>query len=229
MIVAAIVVAAGSGRRVGASTNKVLLPLAGRPILRRSVEAIAADARVGSIRVVIRPEDEAHVRAALAGVACRDLVVVHGGKERADSVRCGLDAIDPDAHLVLVHDAARPLLSPRVLTAVIDAALEHGAAIPAVPVADTLKRVRTAIVLETVDRAELAAAQTPQAATPQLLRKAYANWQNADVPPTDEAQLLERAGVRVAVVPGDPRNLKITTAADLALAEFLWARTEEST
>ncbi|MBL8769050.1 MAG: 2-C-methyl-D-erythritol 4-phosphate cytidylyltransferase [Planctomycetes bacterium] len=227
--VAAIVVAAGSGRRLGAGINKVLLPLARRPILRRSVDALCADPRVMSVRVVIRPEDEADVTQALSGGRWPDLRCVHGGKERADSVRHGLDAVDPRAQLVLVHDAARPLLPATVLSAVIDAGLAHGAAIPAVPIADTLKRVRDGIVRETVDRSELAAAQTPQAAKPELLRAAYAQWPADGPPPTDEAQLLERAGVRVAVVAGDATNLKITTAADLALAEFLCGRTEGST
>ncbi|MBK6942796.1 MAG: 2-C-methyl-D-erythritol 4-phosphate cytidylyltransferase [Planctomycetes bacterium] len=228
MYVAAIVVAAGSGRRLGAGVNKVLLPLAQRTILDRSVAAISADSRVRSIRVVIRPEDDADVRAALAAGRWPDLALVHGGKERADSVRCGLTALDDRVQLVLVHDAARPLLPPRVLSAVIDAGLAHGAAIPVVAVSDTLKRVQDGKVKETVDRSDLAAAQTPQAATLQRLRAAYARWPSPGPPPTDEAQVLERAGVSIAVVAGDARNLKITTAADLALAEFLCLRTEDA-
>lgn len=226
--VAAIVVAAGSGRRLGASVNKVLLPLAGRTILHRSVDAIRADARVRSIRVVIRPEDDADVRDALADGNWPDLALVHGGKERADSVRCGLAALDDRVRLVLVHDAARPLLPAHVLSAVIDAGLAHGAAIPVVAISDTLKRVRDGKIRETVDRAELASAQTPQAATLDLLRDAYARWPNSGPPPTDEAQVLEHAGVSIAVVAGDARNLKITTAADLALAEFLGRKTEDA-
>lgn len=226
--VAAIVVAAGSGRRLGATVNKVLLPLAGRAILRRSVEALCADPRVRSIRVVIRPDDEPEVLSALGGGPFPDLRCVPGGTERADSVRRGLEATDPRAHLVLVHDAARPLLPRHVLAAVIDAGFSQGAAIPTVPVADTLKRVADGVIGGTVDRSALAAAQTPQAARPAALRDAYARWPTGAAPPTDEAQVLEHAGIRVAAVAGDPRNLKITTQADLALAEFLCTRTEDA-
>ena len=147
--------------------------------------------------------------------------MVGGGATRADSVRAGLAVVPADAAVVVVHDAARPLAGPDLFAAVVDAvrAGDVDGAVPVVPVADTLKRVRGARVVATVDRDGLVAIQTPQAFAADALRAAHADGGDA----TDDAGLLEAAGMAVGTVPGDPRNLKLTRPEDLALAEALLA------
>jgi 2-C-methyl-D-erythritol 4-phosphate cytidylyltransferase len=146
------------------------------------------------------------------------VLAVEGGATRADSVRAGLGAVPVDADVVLVHDAARPLATRALCDAVI-AAVRDGAdaAVPAVSVADTIKRVEGARVVDTVDRAQLVAVQTPQAFRASALRAAHASGRDT----TDDAALVEAAGGTVVVVPGEPRNLKITTPDDLAVAAAL--------
>jgi 2-C-methyl-D-erythritol 4-phosphate cytidylyltransferase len=147
-------------------------------------------------------------------------VVVEGGPTRAESVRRGLSAVPDEADVIIVHDAARPLASPALFGAVLDAVTSGGAdgAIPALGVSDTIKVVdATRTVTATLDRATLVAVQTPQAFGADILRRAHAAGTEA----TDDAALVEALGATVRVVPGDPRNLKITTPADLGTAEHL--------
>lgn len=201
-----ILVAAGAGRRFGRPKSDV--PLAGIPLVER------AAAPFGAFRekvVVVRSEEAESFR--LPGWK-----VVAGGARRRDSVENGLRALAPDTRFVLVHDAARPLLPAAVVERVLRAAMETGAAIPAVPVHDTIKQVEDGLVRRTLDRKRLVAVQTPQGFRADLLRRALASTP-ADA--TDEAALVEGLGEAVAVVPGDPRNLKITTPFDLRLAEAL--------
>lgn len=201
-----VLVAAGEGRRLGGP--KALLDLAGRPLVARAAEAFAG---FGDRVVVLRGEDVDRVD--LPGWK-----KVAGGARRRDSVARGLEALDPATTLVLVHDAARPLVTRELALRVLEAAARAGAAIPAVPVADTLKRVEQGKVLGTVDRATLAAAQTPQAFAVALLRRALAATPRDA---TDDAALVEALGEPVLAVEGDPRNMKITTTGDLALAEAI--------
>ncbi|MBI4878483.1 MAG: 2-C-methyl-D-erythritol 4-phosphate cytidylyltransferase [Planctomycetes bacterium] len=221
--VAAVVVAAGAGRRMGARENKVFLDLCGQPILARTIAALARSRRIHEIVLVTRAEDREEARriAAAAAGPSLPLRLAEGGAERGASVRSGVAAAPLDADILLVHDAARPFVSARLIGALIDAAERHGAAIPALPVADTLKRARAGVILETVSREELFSAQTPQAFRAELLRDALARPAPAGGAPTDDALLLERAGREVHIVPGDPANLKITTPQDLALARAL--------
>ncbi len=203
----AIVVAGGRGQRFGRPKQFALL--AGRSVLERSLETARAAAD-GAVLVV---------PAALAGepgFECER--VVSGGATRAESVRAGLAALPPDADIVVVHDAARPLADASLFAAVI-AAVRDGAdgAVPAVPLADTVKRVLGAEVVETLDRASLVAVQTPQAFLVEVLRRAHAGEPEA----TDDAGLLEAIGARVVIVPGSASNLKITRPEDLALAATL--------
>jgi 2-C-methyl-D-erythritol 4-phosphate cytidylyltransferase/2-C-methyl-D-erythritol 2,4-cyclodiphosphate synthase len=152
---------------------------------------------------------------------------VEGGTRRQDSVRAGFDALERDApdatgeRVVLVHDGARPVVAPALVTAVVDATERYGAAIPAVPVSDTLKHVVDGRIETTVDRGSLAAAQTPQGVRRTILRDALARPAAPDGTWTDEAALLEAAGIAVHVVPGDPANLKVTVPADLDRAALL--------
>lgn len=219
MKTAAIIVAAGRGRRMASSLPKVFLPLAGRTILARSVGAFLHHARIS--RVVIAVADQPAARRAL-GDDGGSVRLVAGGEHRQDSVLSGLDAIG-DVDIVLVHDAARPLVEPALIDAVIDAAAEFGAAVPLTPVAATVKRFGDdRFVTATVPRETLGLAQTPQGFRTDLLRRAFES-SSPDDPATDDAALVERLGVRVRVVEGSSRNIKITVPADLALAEALLA------
>jgi 2-C-methyl-D-erythritol 4-phosphate cytidylyltransferase/2-C-methyl-D-erythritol 2,4-cyclodiphosphate synthase len=216
----AVVVAAGSSRRMGGG-DKLQLALAGRPLLAWTLEALAAARSVRGLVLVAAPERVAELAAAPWVRAVRAQVVA-GGARRQASVAAGVAATS--AEIVLVHDGARPLVSPRLVDVVAAAAREHGAAIPVRPVAETLKRLTEGRVGATVDRAGLAAAQTPQAARRELLLAALERHaaEEPDAPEfTDEAALLEANGVAVAAVPGEAENLKVTVPEDLRLAEAL--------
>jgi len=210
-----VVVAAGRSTRLGGALPKQFEFLGGRTVLERSVAALAHRPAVRGV-VVVLPAAEAtgelgqRVRS-WPGV----LDVVRGGESRADSVRCGLAAIGP-APFVLVHDAARPLASGRLVDAVIAATRSHGAAIPAQPVPDTVKRLDgSGAVAATIDRARLRLAQTPQGSRTDWLVDALDGARAEGIEVTDESAALERAGRPIAVVDGDPRNRKITTVEDL--------------
>ena len=210
-----IVVAGGSGRRFG--DQKQFSLLGGRPVLEWAVAAC-------------RPCSAGIVLVLPAGAGAPDLhgadATVAGGPTRADSVRCGLAAVPESATVIVVHDAARPLASPALFDAVIDAVTrgEADGAVPGVPPSDTIKTVDGAgNVTGTVDRATLVAVQTPQAFRADVLRRAH---EQAGPDATDDAVLVESLGGRVRVVPGDPRNLKITAPDDLGAAERLLASRE---
>jgi 2-C-methyl-D-erythritol 4-phosphate cytidylyltransferase len=222
MRTAAIIVAAGRGRRMDSLLPKVFLPLAGRTVLARSVGTFLR--HPGIDRVVVAVADEPAARRALADDAGR-VRLVAGGERRQDSVLNGLHAAG-EVDIVLVHDAARPLVEPSLIDAIIAAAAEFGAAVPITPVAATVKRLSgDGFVLTTVPREDLGLAQTPQGFQTRLLRRAFDSI-SAGQQATDDAALVERLGVRVRAVDGSPRNIKITVPADLELAEALLARME---
>jgi 2-C-methyl-D-erythritol 4-phosphate cytidylyltransferase len=211
-----VVVAGGSGERFGAPKQFALL--GGRPVLEWSVAACRP-----SCAHVVLVLPAGHAALSQPHPPYGADVVVSGGATRAESVRAGLAAVDGDADVVVVHDAARPLAPPALFAAVI-AALDAGVAgaICALPVSDTLKRTdrpladgATPVVVATVDRDELVAVQTPQAFVASVLRRAHAAGTDA----TDDAALVEALGEKVAVVRGDPANVKLTTPADLAFAQ----------
>jgi 2-C-methyl-D-erythritol 4-phosphate cytidylyltransferase/2-C-methyl-D-erythritol 2,4-cyclodiphosphate synthase len=218
MAAAGLVVAAGRATRFGGGVPKQFLDLAGRTLVERSIEALSARPGIDGVAVVLAPEElggprERHLRA-LSGV----VAVVPGGDTRARSVASGLAALGAFDH-VLVHDAARALVPAGVIDRVLAATLAHGAAIPVLPVRDTVKQDDgEGFVARTVDRAPLRLAQTPQGSRRDWLTEALALAANDGVEVTDEAQALERAGRRVALVAGDPANGKITTPEDLDLA-----------
>lgn len=226
MRVAALVLAAGRGERLGASVPKAFLPLAGRPLVVRAVEALAAWPEVEWIVPVVPAADAARFAALPRDFpgAERLADAVVGGAERQDSMRAGLAALPAGCELVAVHDAARPLVRPEDVGRVIAAAARTGAALLAVPVRDTLKRVRAGRVEETLPRAACWAAQTPQVFRVELLREALAKAEAEGFVATDDAQLVERLGAPVEIVEGDAANLKITWPEDVALAEALWRR-----
>jgi 2-C-methyl-D-erythritol 4-phosphate cytidylyltransferase len=219
-----VIPAGGLGTRLGSRTPKQFLALGGRPILAATVAHFARRPDVSAIVVAAPAEHVARVRALLAPTVRRPaLSVVAGGPTRQESVRLALDAIGSDVELVVVHDAVRPFLTPALVAGVVAAAARTGAAICALPIAETVKRVRDGRVETTIDRSALWAVQTPQAFRTALLREAHDKARRDGVAGTDDAMLVERLGHSVAVVPGSPANLKITTADDLRRARR-WVR-----
>ena len=220
MTAVALIVAAGRGERLGSSAPKALVALSGRPMLDWSVAALHAAEGIGAI-VVALPGDALH--AAPAGC-----VAVAGGAERSHSVRAALAAAPQDADVVLVHDAARPLLTPELVERCLQALHEDGgwdAAIAAAPVTDTVKRAADGLrVTETLVRSELWAVQTPQVFRRAALERALSRPDAELAAATDDAMLVERDGGRVRVVPAPRENLKVTTPLDLAVAELLLGR-----
>jgi 2-C-methyl-D-erythritol 4-phosphate cytidylyltransferase len=214
----ALIAAAGSGERLGIDRPKAFAGLGGRPLLAESIDRLDRCELVDAIVVAAPPGwEEPAILLAEELAASKVVACVTGGDTRADSVAAALAEVPEEALVVLVHDAARPLVDDAVIERLLTALGEgFDGVVPALQVADTLKRVRDGVVEETVERAELMTAQTPQAFVAPALRRAFAH----DVAgATDCAALVERSGGRVAVVDGDSRLLKITTPADLALVE----------
>lgn len=222
----AILVAAGRGERMGAGRPKAFLPLGGEPILLRAARSFDAAASVEAVVAVVPGAELESARSMLAGLAKLHAVVV-GGARRQDSVLEGMkQAPDGFAGIVLVHDAARPFADAALIDAVAAAAREHGAALPLLGLVDTIKRVRDGWVVETIDRSELGAAQTPQGFRFELLARAYQAAMRDGLTLTDEAMAVELLGQPAAAVPGSPRNRKLTTLEDLAWAEGILAAQE---
>jgi 2-C-methyl-D-erythritol 4-phosphate cytidylyltransferase len=218
----AIVVAAGRGDRLGLDRPKAFARLGDRPLLAESLERLDDSAWVDAV-VVAAPAEWERSCVLLAEELGSGKVVacVTGGATRADSVRLALAEVPEDAAVVLVHDAARPLLPPEVVERVL-APLSEGwdGVVPALPIPDTVKRVERDVVVETVDREGLVAVQTPQAFVAPVLRDAFAGDVSGA---SDCASLVERKGGRVLVVPGDRRLLKVTEPSDLEWLERLLA------
>jgi len=226
MRVAALVLAAGRGDRLGEGLPKAFVPLAGEPLLAHALAALDAASRVDLVIPVVARSDLARwdaLRPSLAALPKLGTAVV-GGAERQDSMAAGLAALPADVAVVAVHDAARPLVRPEAVDRVVRAALRDGAAILAVPVRDTIKRVRGGRVVETPPRRECFAAQTPQVFRVEVLREALDKARAAGRVGTDDAEIVEALGVAVTVVEGDADNLKVTHAEDLPLAERILLR-----
>ena len=224
-------VIAGGG--AGAATPKQFLEIGGVPVLVHGLRAFLAVARVEAVYVAVRRAEIDRVAALMQEFGLGNKVhVVEGGENRQQSVSNALAQLVAEAgctedDVVLVHDAARPLIEPAIIERTIDAVVEHGAAIVGLPAVDTIKQVeRTAhgaIITATIPRERIVQAQTPQGARCGLLRRAFAEAEADGFAGTDEASLLERAGNLVAVVQGSARNFKITQPGDLELAEFYMA------
>lgn len=218
--VSVLIVAAGRGRRLGAQVPKQFLFVGGRTLLERCLAVFESVASVDDIWLVL-PRGQ-HQRCKRLGRRFRKLRgAVVGGRQRSDSVARGLDRVDHDG-VVLVHDAARPFVSREIIRRVIEATRRHGAAIPAMPVRDTLKRGgRDGLVRGTLPGDRVWAAQTPQGFRVPLLRRAYSGRKPAGVP--DDCALVERLGTRVQIVRGSSLNFKVTWKEDLRLARMLAA------
>jgi 2-C-methyl-D-erythritol 4-phosphate cytidylyltransferase/2-C-methyl-D-erythritol 2,4-cyclodiphosphate synthase len=220
MHVTAIIAAAGEGRRLGAALPKQLLDIGGRSILERSVAAFTGHGRVNEV-IVVLPAALAAAPPEWMTASRPAMRIVAGGERRQDSVANAFDRVAAHSDVVLVHDAVRPFVSTDLISRAIDAAVEHGAAIVALPVRDTVKRVDAAgghpVITGTIPRDTIYLAQTPQAFRRDVLRAAVALGRSG-VDATDEAMLAEQAGHPVHVVEGDPANVKITTTGDLEAA-----------
>ena len=212
MTVTALIVAAGSGSRMGSVVPKQFRVIAGKAVVAHAVDALRSHPAIDAVRVVIGAGQEDIARQALADRQVGELII--GGAERADSVRAGLDAVETD--VILVHDAARPFCPHEVVDRLLQALEENEGAAPALPVADTLARADN-MLGEAVDRSGMVRVQTPQAFRFSSLVEGYALWTGPS--PTDESTVMRAAGREVAIVEGDPMLEKLTTATDWQRAE----------
>ena len=228
---AALVAAAGSSTRMGGGTNKLLLPLDGIPVLIRTLDALQRAERVDEIIVATREEELVEIAQLCHtyGITkCKK--VVRGGESRAHSVMLAALEADKSMELLAVQDGARPLVTPELIDSVIAAATRCGAAAPAVPVKDTIKCVREdGAVAQTLDRSALRAVQTPQVFTADVLKAALQSVLEQGIEVTDDCGAVERLGKVVFLTEGEKTNLKITTPADLVLAEAILKDREERT
>ncbi|MCD5407842.1 2-C-methyl-D-erythritol 4-phosphate cytidylyltransferase [Candidatus Bipolaricaulota bacterium] len=216
-----VILAAGRGERFGG--GKAFATLRGRPLLVWCADAFVVSGAVGELVVVARPGEEELVAEVLAGVPL-PLRLVSGGERRQDSARAGVEAAG--GKYVLIHDAARPLVTPNLIRRVLEAAKEHGAAVPALPVVDTVRYLdeRGFLRPQAVPRRGLVRIQTPQGFRRDHLLSALEEPERKGLSLTDDAAALLAVGAPVATVPGDPKNLKITHPNDLPLAEALFSK-----
>lgn len=215
----AVIVAAGSGRRMGTAQKKQYLLLQGKPILEHTLQVFQSAEAVDLMVLVVGEEDVPQAQQYAAEYSKLSKVIA-GGRERIDSVRNGLAAVPETTEVVLIHDGVRPFVQPALIEAVVKTVREKGACIPAIPVKDTIKQVDEAGVIEnTPHRKKLWQAQTPQGFLLPLIRAAYGQVPQGEL--TDDASLLELQGKKVHIVPGSEENIKITTPWDLKVAELI--------
>ena len=219
-LVSAVIVAAGSSRRMG-GTDKLAAPLAGSTVIAHTIRAFQESAEVGEIVLVLRQGAEG---SALEGASGCDKLsrIVHGGDTRTQSAYAGVMACDPEAEIILIHDGARPLVTKEVIRSAVEGARKFGAAVPVTPVTDTVKVGKDGFADSSPDRSTLFAAQTPQAFRAELIKAALQDAVDKKLSLTDDCAAVERLGMHVKLVEGDVRNRKITLPADLALAEVLY-------
>jgi len=219
----AVIVAAGNASRME-GIDKVMAPLGGEPVIKRTVRAFETCDAIGEIVVVTR-EDQLVAVSELCGEFQKVTAVVVGGSSRVESVQNGLSALSDKVKLAAIHDGARPLATWQMIDRVVRAANSYGAAAPAVPVKDTIKEVAGGIVKATPDRSALRAVQTPQVFDFDLLRGALKKALLEEAKITDDCSAVENMGMSVKIVEGDERNIKITTPMDLKIAELLLEET----
>ncbi|SEO77153.1 2-C-methyl-D-erythritol 4-phosphate cytidylyltransferase [Amphibacillus marinus] len=218
-----IILAAGLGKRMGLGYNKQFIHLEGKPLLNHTLEAFERDRNCNKFYIVVRKAEEEQVKEMVAMASLKKpYQFVYGGQERQDSVYAGLCAIKDRSPLVFIHDGARPFISINALQRLNRSVSEHGAAILAVPVKDTVKQLRAENDhLITLDRSTLYLAQTPQAFDLQMIKHAHADACKAGYYGTDDASLVERLNQHVQLVEGESTNIKITTPDDLEQAAFI--------
>ncbi|BBW98136.1 2-C-methyl-D-erythritol 4-phosphate cytidylyltransferase [Geobacillus sp. FSL W8-0032] len=219
----AIVLAAGQGKRMNAGMNKQFLELGGEPLIVRTLKVFDGDARCAGIVLVVNPAERQRLAQLLERYRIRKVTALaNGGQERQHSVYNGLQALKGEG-IVLIHDGARPFIRVRQLHELADAAVQDGAAIPAVRVKDTIKKANGLFVEETIDRSSLWAVQTPQAFRLSLIMEAHEAAKRDGYLGTDDASLIERLGKPVRLLEGDYQNIKLTTPDDLLFAEAILA------
>jgi 2-C-methyl-D-erythritol 4-phosphate cytidylyltransferase len=222
-----LIPAAGVGRRMGSSRNKLLLTLLGKPLLAWTLAAAAASESISWIGIVGQPVDFPDFQEILAHLSLtksltKPVQFVRGGATRQESVYNGLQALPPEAERVLIHDGARCLVTPELLDRCAQTILHCGGLIAAIPVKDTIKVVdEGGLIRDTPDRKNLWAAQTPQAFEVNLLKECHEKGRGLGWEVTDDAALFEKCGLPVQIVEGEETNLKITTTVDLTVAEFI--------
>jgi len=222
MRISAIVVAAGSGQRLGLNQAKAFVEISGRPILFYCLSMLRVVPDLTEIVITYPDGGEVRTREIAQGSGLElPIKLVRGGIERQDSVRAALEFTSAESEIVIIHDAARPLAESRLFIECIAKTRHADGAIAAIPVSDTLKQVENGAITATRQRAGLFQAQTPQAFRREILIRAHQQAAIENFAATDDADLVERVGGKVAVVEGSPRNLKITTREDLAIAEAL--------
>ena len=221
--VAAIICAGGPGTRFGGKRKKQFADVDGRAVFVRSVEMFADRKEVQQVLLGINPDDEEIVDVKWGpNLKFFGVKLFFGGEQRFDTVNNGLKLVKDDIDLVAVHDACRCCVTEKMINETIAAAEKSGAAIPACPVAATIKQAKDGVIVKTVDRSDLFEAQTPQVFEAKLLRKAYANLKNLDQSKiSDDAQLVEALGEKVTIVETDSSNIKITRVSDIAIAEAI--------
>lgn len=226
MRVNAIILAAGRGTRMGARGSKVLLPVAGRPLILHTLDRFARSREVHRALLVVPPEEVKDYENLLRAAAPAGLEtgVRPGGARRQDSVRAGLEALDPDCEFVVVHDGARPFAAPDLIDRCVRESRGDRSVTAAVPARNTIKTVFEGQVKETLPRSHLWETQTPQAFPVRVLRDAYELAGREGVEATDDAMLVERMGLPVWVVEGNSANLKVTYPEDILFAEALVTR-----
>ena len=215
----AVIVAAGTASRMG-GIDKVMAPLQGEPMLKRTVRTFQQCDAIKEIVIVTR-EDLLERVSAMCAEFPKVMAVVVGGKDRPESVNNGLNALSKNVKLAAIQDGARPLVTWQVIDRVVRAANSYGAAAPAIPVKDTIKEVQGGVVLSTPERSRLQAVQTPQVFDFDLLRGALKKAAQEGAAITDDCSAVERMGFKVKIVEGDERNIKITTPIDIKIAEAL--------
>jgi 2-C-methyl-D-erythritol 4-phosphate cytidylyltransferase len=223
--VGVVIVAAGQGARLGGETPKQFRAVGGVPMLLRAIRPFAAHPEVSGLAVVLPADVAAAPPSWLQELSGPALRLVAGGAERSDSAMAGVAALAPECVIVLVHDAARPFVDQAIIDAVVARAREGKGAVPAVPVGDTLKEAaapeRGGAIARTVPRDGLWRAQTPQGFPRPMLERAYAAARSQGRGATDDAALVEATGAPVTLVPGSEQNIKVTTAVDFRLAEWM--------
>lgn len=222
----AVIVAAGSSTRMG-GVDKIVTEIAGKPMILRTAEAFQKNPAVQEIVVVTREDLRQRVEEILReGGMTKVTAVVVGGSTRAESVNKGLNWCDKKSKLIAIHDGARPLVSQEIITTAITMAAKTGAAVPAMPVRDTIRVIEGGVGVSTPDRAKLYAMQTPQVFDADLIRAATLNAIRKKIEVTDDCAAVEQMGMKVNIVAGAEENLKVTTRLDLALVNALARRSD---
>lgn len=227
MIAAALIAAAGQGRRIGGGIEKQFLRLGTKPLLAHTLARFEATSRIDQIVVIVPPGREAFCRTEVVKAEGFRKIshIIAGAQTRQGSVAAGFQCLGEEVDVVVVHDGARPFVTPSLIHAAIDMAAAVGSVVVAVPESDTLKRVAANhTVVETLDRRQLWRAQTPQAFRRQILQEALRHAVRFHAEATDEASLVESLHYPVQIIPGSTWNFKVTSPDDLVLAEFLLTR-----